>query len=490
MEHSITFKDVTKIYEVDDKTINALQNINFTADSGDIVGIIGFDGAGKSTLANLLIGQTQPDAGEINMNGRISLASNTPALNDKLTGRENIDLKCMILGFNKKEINERMPDIIAFAELGDFIDKPVQIYSDEMKSRLDFAIAVFIDPDILVIDEAVSDVDQDFADKCMDKLKALKESGKTIFFISHSMEQIKSICQEVLWLDAGEIKAYGGMEEIIPQYQAFLEASKVSPEEEEEQIPAPESTEQENVQTMEVKQDAAFSRSELRATQKKIRFNPLIKRISIVLLIIAFIYTGVAIIGKSSVTTSTEPEKDPGPDIRYVIVDEADIRKKPEFGSEVASKASYGQGFNVIGEKDSSAKSITWLKVESNTTDQSGWVSDQLMKKMTVELDDQEISDKIDKLIGFTPSLEDVIPMIGKTKGKEEAYDYTKYKYEDDQVIGFTITVNDSSEEEVFDLLGEPQLKKGGTHLYHGSKYDFIFTLGNEVVDELSVMEN
>src|SRR5690625_2167079 len=222
MEHSIIFKNVTEKYKVHDETFDALRDINFTAVSGDVIGIIGVDGAGKSTLANLLTGEMQPTSGEIDINGQASLISQTSEFNPKLTGRENIELECMILGFNKKEITERMLDIIAFADLANDIDESVNKYSDEMKARLAFAISAFIDPDILVIDEAMSVVDQGFADKCMGKINEWQASGKTIFLISHSIEQIKHICQKVLWLDEGEIKAYGPAEEIIPQYEKFL----------------------------------------------------------------------------------------------------------------------------------------------------------------------------------------------------------------------------------------------------------------------------
>src|SRR5690625_6510898 len=134
MEHSIIFKNVTEKYKVHDETFDALRNINFTASSGDVIGIIGMSGAGKSTLVNLLIGEMQPTSGEVDVNGQASLISQTSDFNLKLTGRENIELKCMILGFNKKEITEHMPNIIAFAGLGNDVDEPVKNYSEDRKS--------------------------------------------------------------------------------------------------------------------------------------------------------------------------------------------------------------------------------------------------------------------------------------------------------------------------------------------------------------------
>src|SRR5699024_2117685 len=136
----------------------------------------------------------------------------------------------MILGFNKKEITERMPNIIAFADLGNDIDESVKNYSDEMKVRLAFAISTFIDPDILVIDEALSIVDQEFVDKCMDKINEWQTKGKTIFLLSHPIEQIKHICQKILWFEDGKVKAYGSAEEITSQYEKFLTPPKVAME--------------------------------------------------------------------------------------------------------------------------------------------------------------------------------------------------------------------------------------------------------------------
>src|SRR5690606_13042830 len=152
----------------------------------------------------------------------VSLISISSGLNGQLTGRENIELKCLMLGFSKKEIQELMPEIIDFAELGNFIDQPVKSYSSGMKSRLGFAISITIDPDILVIDEALSVGDKTFANKSLAKMEEFKEKGKTIFFISHSGHQVKQFCQKALWLEAGEIKAFGSAEEVIPLYDEFV----------------------------------------------------------------------------------------------------------------------------------------------------------------------------------------------------------------------------------------------------------------------------
>ncbi|GIN39641.1 teichoic acids export ABC transporter ATP-binding subunit TagH [Heyndrickxia sp. FSL K6-6286] len=248
MSHSVVFEHVVKKYKMYKKNSEklldilfpdgygenfyALQNISFTADRGDVIGVIGVNGAGKSTLSNLITGVIPPTSGKIEIVGQASLIAINSGLNNQLTGRENIELKCLMLGFNKKEIRALMPEIIDFADIGKFIDQPVKSYSSGMKSRLGFAISVNIDPDILVIDEALSVGDQTFADKCLDKMNEFKEKGKTIFFISHSIGQVKKFCQKALWLEAGEVKAYGTIKEIIPQYEKFLKEYKAMTKEE------------------------------------------------------------------------------------------------------------------------------------------------------------------------------------------------------------------------------------------------------------------
>ncbi|WHY86097.1 teichoic acids export ABC transporter ATP-binding subunit TagH [Neobacillus novalis] len=248
MSTSVVLKNVTKRYKMYKKTTDklldlvlpngygkdfyALQNISFQAEHGDIIGIIGVNGAGKSTISNIISGIIPPSSGTIDINGDAALISIGAGLNNQLSGRENIELKCLMLGFKKQEIQDLMPEIIEFAEIGEFIDQPVKKYSSGMKSRLGFAISVNINPDILIIDEALSVGDKIFAQKCLDKMNSFKEKGKTIFFISHSIGQIKEFCQKALWLEAGEVRAYGPVAEVVPQYEQFVkEFNKMSKEE-------------------------------------------------------------------------------------------------------------------------------------------------------------------------------------------------------------------------------------------------------------------
>ncbi|WLD92901.1 teichoic acids export ABC transporter ATP-binding subunit TagH [Alkalihalobacillus sp. AL-G] len=214
----------------------ALQDISFTANRGDVIGLIGMNGSGKSTLSNIIGGVIPPTSGTVKTIGQTSIIAISSGLNKHLTGRENIELKCLMLGFSKKEIQEMEADIIEFADIGKFIDQPVKKFSSGMKSRLGYAISVTVNPDVLIIDEALSVGDQVFAQKSKNKMFEFKEKGKTIFFVSHSMGQIKEFCEKAIWLDYGEMKSFGPVEEIIPEYEKFLKQHKTMTMEEQKKF--------------------------------------------------------------------------------------------------------------------------------------------------------------------------------------------------------------------------------------------------------------
>ncbi|MBS4218963.1 teichoic acids export ABC transporter ATP-binding subunit TagH [Bacillus sp. FJAT-49711] len=213
----------------------ALTNVNFEALKGDVIGFIGINGSGKSTLSNIIAGIVPETSGTIEINGQVALIAVSSGLNNDLTGRDNIELKLLMLGFNKEQIKALEPNIIDFSELGKFIDQPVKSYSSGMKSRLGFAISVNVDPDILVIDEALSVGDKAFAEKSFEKMKEFKEQGKTMIFVSHSISQMKKFCEKILWLEFGMVRDFGPTEEVIPKYENFLKKyKKMSKEEKEE----------------------------------------------------------------------------------------------------------------------------------------------------------------------------------------------------------------------------------------------------------------
>lgn len=212
----------------------ALTDINFTAEKGDVIGFVGVNGSGKSTLSNIIAGIVPATRGEVEVNGEAALIAIASGLKGDLSGRDNIELKMLMLGFTKDEIEELEPKIIEFSELEKFIDQPVKSYSSGMKSRLGFSISVNIDPDILIIDEALSVGDKAFAEKSLQKMKEFKKAGKTMIFVSHSLGQMRQFCEKILWLEYGMVKDFGSVDEILPQYEKFVnEFKKMSRKEKE-----------------------------------------------------------------------------------------------------------------------------------------------------------------------------------------------------------------------------------------------------------------
>ncbi|BAM48154.1 MULTISPECIES: teichoic acids export ABC transporter ATP-binding subunit TagH [Bacilli] len=204
----------------------ALNNIDFEADEGDVVGFVGINGSGKSTLSNIIAGIVPATTGTIEVNGQVSLIAVSSGLKAELSGRDNIELKCLMLGFSKKEIKAMEDDIIEFAELEQFIDQPIKSYSSGMRARLGFAISVTVDPDILIVDEALSVGDKAFSEKSLAKMQEFKNRGKTMIFVSHSIAQMRQFCDKILWLEYGKIKEYGEADKVLKNYEAFLKEFK------------------------------------------------------------------------------------------------------------------------------------------------------------------------------------------------------------------------------------------------------------------------
>lgn len=201
----------------------ALKGVSFDIYEGDSVGIVGLNGGGKSTLLNIVSQIIPPTSGELEVNGTTNIISVGAGLNGKLSGRENIIMKCEMLGMSPAEIDEKMADIINFAgdQVIKKIDQPVKTYSSGMKSRLGFSVLVHQDPDILIIDEALSVGDAPFFEKGVARMKAFKEQGKTIMFVSHSLSQVKTLCDKVVWIDHGRVVMEGTAAEVLPQFEEF-----------------------------------------------------------------------------------------------------------------------------------------------------------------------------------------------------------------------------------------------------------------------------
>ena len=196
-----------------------LKNINIEIKNGEAVALIGVNGSGKSTLLKLMTKIIYPNEGKITTKGRLtSLLELGAGFHPDFSGRENIYFNASIFGLTRKQIDERIQDIIEFSELGTYIDNPVRTYSSGMYMRLAFAVAINVDADILLVDEVLAVGDQHFQEKCIAKMKELKEQGKTMVFVTHSLGTVKDFCNRAIWLDKGEIKLDSNPETVIEEY--------------------------------------------------------------------------------------------------------------------------------------------------------------------------------------------------------------------------------------------------------------------------------
>ena len=204
-----------------------LSDISFNVALGQSLGIIGDNGAGKSTLLKLLAGTIHPTTGNIEVNGRVAALLELGAgFHPEFTGRQNIHLNASLLGISNEEIKEKEHEIIEFAELEQFIDQPVRTYSSGMYVRLAFSIATTVDPEILIIDEALAVGDMAFQKKCITRMNLFKEQGRTMLFCSHSMYHVQELCDQVIWLENGRIKKAGKCDEVVGFYEDFSNQKK------------------------------------------------------------------------------------------------------------------------------------------------------------------------------------------------------------------------------------------------------------------------
>ena len=196
-----------------------LQGINIKIKKGEVVALIGTNGSGKSTLLKLMTKIIYPNKGKIETDGKLtSLLELGAGFHPDFSGRENIYFNASIFGLTRKEIDARLNDIIEFSELQDFIDNPVRTYSSGMYMRLAFSVAINVDADILLIDEILSVGDEHFQNKCFEKMKELKNQGKTMVFVTHSMESVRKLCDRTIWLCDGKIRLDGNTNEVVEEY--------------------------------------------------------------------------------------------------------------------------------------------------------------------------------------------------------------------------------------------------------------------------------
>lgn len=251
---AIEVKDVQKIYKLYDKPSDrmkeafgfgrkkvhklhyALNGVSMNIRQGETVGIIGTNGSGKSTILKIITGVLSPTAGEVHVNGRISALLELGAgFNMEYNGIENVYLNGTMIGFSEKEIDEKLPDILAFADIGDYVYQPVKTYSSGMFVRLAFAVAINIEPEILIVDEALSVGDVFFQAKCYHKFEEFKKMGKTIVFVSHDLSSISKYCDRVFLLNQGNLLGEGGPKEMIDAYKRVLVGQYELPDKEEQQ---------------------------------------------------------------------------------------------------------------------------------------------------------------------------------------------------------------------------------------------------------------
>lgn len=208
------------------REVRALRHVNLEIPYGSVLGVIGANGAGKSSLMRVISGIIPPSSGRVEVAGKVStLLALGVGFNPRLTGRENVILGGLAAGLSRDEIQSQFDEIASFAEIGDAIDSPMKTYSSGMYSRLAFAVSVVVEPDILIIDEALSTGDAKFKKKCLEKIKSLRSHNRAIIIVSHALATVKDICNDVVWLNQGEVMMRGEPEQVIAAYKDSLQVA-------------------------------------------------------------------------------------------------------------------------------------------------------------------------------------------------------------------------------------------------------------------------
>ncbi|MBH0350446.1 teichoic acid ABC transporter ATP-binding protein [Bacillus thuringiensis serovar muju] len=527
MNYSMKFHNVTKKYKMHSKNSDklkdilypkgfgedfyALRNLSFEAHKGDVIGIIGVNGSGKSTMSNLIAGITAPTAGTIETNGKVALIAIAAGLNNNLTGRENIELKCLMMGLRKSRIKTLIPEIIDFADIGKFIDMPVKKYSSGMKSRLGFAISVNINPDILVIDEALSVGDQTFADKCLKRMNEFKDQGKTIFFVSHSLGQVKQFCTKALWLEYGEIRDYGLIENVMPKYEQFIKEYRAMSKDEQHKFKeeaqkkqAGEQLKKENVKKSNI-QLPRYINVNRNKKKRKLGF-------ALVSMLLCMGIGSTVYLKKDSLFQSTqikavdkveikhkEKEKEAVKrlDIRYVKAAKARIRSIPSLDGLQVSTIDFGTPFIVKDQKKEELSGINWLSI-SYEDGSEGWISEEISSTISLSrtLQYDEILSQLNNLAKVNSNLElgisilekkqpDIESLLGEPNYMEKIRGGTRNSYKNIDILynqqlkvkEITIQNIRVPKTELLEKLGQVSLmsEDESIYMYHTDKYGFKF---------------
>ncbi|PFE71910.1 teichoic acid export protein ATP-binding subunit [Bacillus cereus] len=450
MNYTVKFQNVTKKYKMYNKPSDklkdlfrkqedgefhyALSDVSFEVPKGEIIGIIGLNGSGKSTLSNLIAGVTMPNKGEIDIKGSAALIAISSGLNGQLSGIENIELKGLMMGLTKEKVKEIIPQIIEFADIGKFINQPVKTYSSGMKARLGFAISVNINPDVLVIDEALSVGDQTFTNKCLKKMNEFKEKGKTIFFISHSLNQVNSFCTKAIWLYYGQVREYGDVKDVVANYRTFLKEYNQMPPAERKKLQEKEVSQFQHGLLQEYPTNLKRKNRKFKLPPRKPKKkNGVIIGTGIALLVCGVLagsyYKGwlplqngnknVEKTVQSKNTNEDSQIKMPAKDERYLVnSNEISIRKEASTSSERLAVANFGDIFTVSDRKKDTANT-EWGQVKL-PSGETGWLSTQYAVPFAPKQNMVEDS-KLDDLLSllkrvYGTQIKDAPSYLGKTE--------------------------------------------------------------------------
>jgi lipopolysaccharide transport system ATP-binding protein len=207
----------------------ALRDVSLDISPGECVGLVGANGAGKTTLLRLICGLGRPTSGQVHVEGRVAALLELGAgFHPQLTGRENLYVSGIVSGLSRRQVKALFDTIVDFAELGDFIDQPLRTYSSGMQLRLGFAVAIHVDPAVLIIDETLSVGDAHFQQKCLDRIETFRNIGKTLLIVSHNMDTIRSFCSRALWLQHGNLAGDGPVDAVVRDYEAAMQQETLS----------------------------------------------------------------------------------------------------------------------------------------------------------------------------------------------------------------------------------------------------------------------